>query len=85
MPGYQNQTSSHKEQVRSTLDTLAREGAQSMLISAIEQGVEEFLGRARYSASGSLGRALHKRVVMTSAIFPGRSTASWGEGEEGAP
>ena len=49
MPGYQNQTSSHKEQVRSTLDTLAREGAQSMLISALEQEVEEFLGRARYA------------------------------------
>ena len=48
MPGYQNQTSSHKEQVRSTLDTLAREGAQRMLIGALEQEVEEFLGRARY-------------------------------------
>ena len=56
MPGYQNQTSSHKEQVRSTLDTLAREGAQSMLISALEQEVEEFLGRARYARAEGEGR-----------------------------
>jgi len=38
----------NKEEVRSTLDVLAREGAQRMLIGALEQEVEEFLGRARY-------------------------------------
>lgn len=48
MPEYQNHTSLHKEQVRSTLDALAREGAQRMLVSALEEEVEEFLGRARY-------------------------------------
>jgi putative transposase len=37
-----------KEEVRSTLDVLARDGAQRMLISALGQEVEEFLGRARY-------------------------------------
>ena len=46
-PGYQNHGSLHKEQVGSTLDVLAREGAQRMLIGALEQEVEEFLGRAR--------------------------------------
>ena len=56
MPGYQNQPSSHKEQVRSTLDTLAREGAQRMLINALEQEVEEFLGRARYARAEGEGR-----------------------------
>ena len=49
MPGYQNHGSVHKEQVCSTLDVLAREGAQRMLIGALEQEVEEFLGRARYA------------------------------------
>ena len=49
MPGYQNHTSLHKEPIRSTLDALAREGAQRMLISSLEQEVEEFLGRARYA------------------------------------
>ena len=50
MPGYQNHGSVHKEQVCSTLDVLAREGAQRMLIGALEQEVEEFLGRARQVA-----------------------------------
>jgi len=49
VPGYQNHTSLHKEPIRSTLDALAREGAQRMLISSLEQEVEEFLGRARYA------------------------------------
>jgi len=38
-----------KEEVRSILDGLAREGAQRMLIEAVEQEVAEFLGRARYA------------------------------------
>jgi transposase-like protein len=48
MSGYQPLQGLDKEEVRSTLDVLARDGAQRMLISALEQEVEEFLGRARY-------------------------------------
>ncbi len=48
MPAYQPQEGLGKEAVRSALDVLAREGAQRMLISALEQEIEEFLGRARY-------------------------------------
>lgn len=48
MPGYQDADTLHKPEVCSLLDTLAREGAQQMLITALDQEVEEFLGRARY-------------------------------------
>lgn len=48
MSGYQPLRGLDKEEVRSTLDVLARDGAQRMLISALEQEVEEFLGRGRY-------------------------------------
>ncbi len=48
MPAYQPQCGLDKEEVRSALDVLAREGAQRMLISALEQEIAEFLGRARY-------------------------------------
>lgn len=51
MPAYQPQRRLDKEEVRSTLDVLAREGAQRMLVGALEQEVEEFLGRARYEHS----------------------------------
>jgi len=47
MPGYHTPDLSHKVEARSILDTLAREGAQRMLVEALEQEVEEFLGRAR--------------------------------------
>ena len=57
MPGYQNHTNLHKEQVCSTLDALAREGAQRMLVSALEEEVEEFLGRARYIRTEGGGAA----------------------------
>ena len=49
MSGYQPLQGVDKEEVRSTLDVLARDGAQRMLISALEHEVEEFLGRPRYS------------------------------------
>ena len=48
MSAYQPRRGLDKEEARSTLDVLARDGAQRMLISALEQEVEEFLGRARY-------------------------------------
>jgi putative transposase len=48
MSEYQPLRGSDKEEVRSALDVLARDGAQRMLVSALEQEVEEFLGRARY-------------------------------------
>lgn len=48
MSAYQPPRGLDKEEVRSTLDVLARDGAQRMLISALEEEVEVFLGRARY-------------------------------------
>jgi len=45
---YHTPALSHKVEARSILDTLARDGAQRMLVEALEQEVEEFLGRARY-------------------------------------
>ena len=45
-----------KEEVRSTLDVLAREGAQRMLIDALAQEVEDFLGRARYERGAARRR-----------------------------
>ena len=61
MPGYQNHTSPHKERVRSTLNALAREGAQRMLVSALAEEVEEFLGRARYARTEGERRGLPER------------------------
>jgi hypothetical protein len=49
MSGYQPLQGLDEEEVRSTLDVLARDGAQRMLVSALEQEVEEFLGRARFA------------------------------------
>jgi hypothetical protein len=36
------------EAVRSTLNALARDGAQRMLVSALEQEIEDFLGRVYF-------------------------------------
>ncbi len=52
MAAYQSRRTLHKHEARSTLDTLAREGAQRMLQAALEQEVVEFLGRARYARGG---------------------------------
>ncbi len=49
MAAYQPSSSVHKRGVRSTLDALAREGAQRMLQRALDAEVEEFLGRAPYA------------------------------------
>jgi len=48
VPAYQPKVEWDKEEVQSILDAVAREGAQRMLISALDQEIEEFLGRARY-------------------------------------
>ena len=48
MSAYQAPSGLDKEAVRSTLNALARDGAQRMLVSALEQEIEDFLGRARY-------------------------------------
>ncbi len=48
MSEYHTRALSHKVEARSILDTLARDGAQRMLVEALGQEVEEFLGRARY-------------------------------------
>jgi len=48
MAEYQPSQALDKGEVRSILDALAREGAQQMLIGALEREIEEFLGRARY-------------------------------------
>ena len=48
MPGYQHLRGLDKQEVHSLLDVVAREGAQRMLIGALEHEVEEFFGRARY-------------------------------------
>ena len=52
MPGYQHLRGLDKQEVRSLLDVVAREGAQRMLIDALEHEVEEFFGRARYERQG---------------------------------
>lgn len=52
MPAYQPASNVHKQEVRSTLDALAREGARQMLQAALEVEVLEFLGRAPYARRG---------------------------------
>lgn len=48
LPRYPHLRGLDKQEVRSLLDAVAREGAQRMLIDALEQEVDEFFGRARY-------------------------------------
>ncbi len=52
MAAYQSRQTLHKHEVRSTLDTLACEGARQMLQAALEVEVLEFLGRAPYARRG---------------------------------
>lgn len=69
MAAYQSKHRSHKQEARSTLDTLAREGARRMLQTALEQEVVEFLGRARYARGGQRrgyrnGKSKPRRVAI---------------------
>ncbi len=74
MSAYQPQRGLDKEEVRSTLDVLAREGAQRMLIGALEQEVEEFLGRARYERGGARRRGYRNGAGKPRKIAVGCGT-----------
>lgn len=74
MPAYQPQRGLDKEEVQSTLDVLAREGAQRMLVSALEQEVEEFLGRERYAHGGGRRRGYRNGTGKPRKIAVGCGT-----------
>lgn len=74
MAAYQPQQGLDKEEVRSTLDVLAREGGQRMLISALEQEIEEFLGRSRYEHGPGRRRGYRNGVGKPRKIAVGCGT-----------
>ncbi len=74
MPGYQDHPELSKQEVQSTLDGLAREDAQRMLVSALEQEVEEFLGRARYEHRAGRRRGYRNGVGKCRKIAVGCGT-----------
>jgi putative transposase len=74
VPSYQPQWVQDKTEGRSTLDGLAREGAQRMLVSALEQEVEEFLGRARYAHGGGRRRGYRNGAGKPRKIAVGCGT-----------
>ena len=65
---------------RSILDTLARDGAQRMLMNALDQEVEEFLGRARYERDAG-----QRRGYRNGAGNPRKVAAGCGTLEVRAP
>lgn len=74
MSGYQPLRGLDKEEVRSTLDIVARDGAQRMLFSALAQEVEEFLGRARYEHGAGRRRGYRNGTGKSRKIAVGCGT-----------
>lgn len=74
MSGYHTPALSHKVDARSILDTLARDGAQRMLMDALEQEIEEFLGRARYERHADQRRGYRNGVGRPRKVAVGCGT-----------
>ncbi len=80
MPTYPHLRGLNKQEVRLTLDRVARKGAQRMLLRALEQEVEEFFGRARYEH-----RAGRRRGYRNGAGKPRKIAVGCGTLEIRAP
>jgi putative transposase len=63
-----------KAEVRATLDALTREGAQRMLVNALEQEIEDFLGRTRYDHGPRRRRGYRNGVGKPRKIAVGCGT-----------
>jgi transposase-like protein len=74
MSGYHTPDVPHKVGAQSILDALAREGAQRMLMDALAQEIEEFLGRARYERHADQRRGYRNGVGKPRKVAVGCGT-----------